>query len=128
MRTMSIRLGFTALALVLTWSLTSAQYNWVNDPNNPLFEDGFRLVEPSVLYDEENERYDLWYVDGYYVKRAVSTDGISWSLTGAQQSLVSLFSVEFVPAVEVVKIGVTDQPPSFVPVRELDFRLQALAV
>lgn len=36
MNTTTIRLGLTALVLVFAPAMTTAQYNWVNDPNNPL--------------------------------------------------------------------------------------------
>ncbi len=89
---------------VLLFSSATAQYQWVNDPNNPLPIDESVVLEPSVLYNPTNERFDLWYTDGYEIKRAVSADGRTWIGTGASQSLTELFSVSFCYAVEVIRI------------------------
>ncbi len=43
------------------------------------------------MVDVEQGEYDLWHMDGRYVKRAVSPDGISWLMTGTNQTLSGLF-------------------------------------
>ena len=98
----------TAIIVVSVQSPVSAQYDWTFDPGNPLMSDGSgRLLEPSILYDADRNQFDLWYSDGQSVRRAVSSDGRTWNLSGSYQSLTSLFGVPFCYGVEIVKIGST---------------------
>ncbi len=99
----------TAIIVLISFqSPLSAQYDWTFDPGNPLLGDGSgRLLEPSILYDADRNQFDLWYSDGQSVRRAVSSDGRTWNLSGSYQSLTSLFSIPFCYGVEIVKIGST---------------------
>ena len=102
-------LSFLASIFILIISVPSApaQYSWTYDTNNPLLTDGDRLLGPAVLYDSTHGKYDLWYTDGFQIKRGVSADGRTWTLTGASQNVTSLFSIHFCYSVEVVKVGST---------------------
>ena len=86
---------------------TIGQFKWENDPDNPLLVDPSRVLDPCVACDTLAGTYDLWYTEGYSVKRAASSNGVSWTLTGAEQNLATLFSANFISAAEVVKIGST---------------------
>ena len=92
-----------SIVLALSFSKAVAQYDWSNDPNNPRLADGALVLEPSVLYDATQEKYDLWYVDLSNIKRAVSDDGSNWTPTAVSQSLTNLFSTGVCAGAEVIK-------------------------
>jgi predicted GH43/DUF377 family glycosyl hydrolase len=107
MKLQQVRSITIGVMLVLSLSMARAQIFWVDDSRNPLLTDGVRVLDPTVMYDPAKEHYDMWYSDGNVVKRAVSTDGISWQPTGVWQDLDTLFSVSSCYSVEVVKIDST---------------------
>jgi len=89
-----VQSGVGGIYIYVKWSSGTASNQWTDFPQNPILKtlysnlDTYGVSLPFVLYD--NGKYKMWFtnVDTYRtVGYAESSDGCTWSRTGAQPIL-----------------------------------------
>jgi len=79
------------IVLALGRGQTAGQYVWTKDARNPVLPGGgsgawnAKVGSPCVLFNADSGRYEMWFTAyrvsrPYSIGRAISTDGISWTM------------------------------------------------